>query len=389
MRFAPILAWSLILLVRVQAQEPPDTDAGPQEKPAPNQAITHYIQKEFWVPMLQAFPNGLDAIEVYADRPGKHPLVVLTHGTSDKEEDRRRVTPWAQLGQAMWFARRGYVAIVVARRGYGRSGGQRDGNSGGCSSRGGSFKDAGDASADDLRTIIKYGQGLPEVDPQTVVSMGISTGGFAQVALSSNPPKELKAAINFAGGRGGDGHEHNCDLHGLVDAFGDFGKGAKKHGNVPMLWIYAENDHWFTPAMARQFEAAYDKGGGTEQFVLAPPDRDEGHHLYSHISAWSDTVTAFLKANNLLPLGDEVLPAPQPPDVPPPAGLLDNGKEEWKRFLLDAPYKAFATNSQGAWGMRQAAFDQQIADSDAIDRCKKSPGGNTGCTVVARTPGLK
>ena len=247
-------------------------------------------RRRLWIPAPQSFPNGLDAIEVYANRPGRHPLVVLTHGTSDKEEERAHVTPWAQLGQAMWFARRGYVAIVVARRGYGRSGGQRDGNAGGCRTRGGSFKDAGDASADDLRAVIKYGQGLPEVDPGTVVSMGISTGGFAQVALSANPPPALKAAINFAGGRGGDGHEHNCDLGGLVGAYGAFGKAAHKHGDLPMLWIYAENDHWFTPAMARQFEAAYNKSGAAEQFVLAPPDRDEGHHLYSHISAWSDTV---------------------------------------------------------------------------------------------------
>ena len=375
--------------IYAQAQAPPEADTAPEEKAAPNQVGVHYLKKEFWVPMTLAFPNGLDAIEVYADRPGKHPLVVLTHGTSDKEEERRRVTPWAQLGQAMWFARRGYVAIVVTRRGYGRSGGQRDRNSGGCSSRGGSFKDAGDASADDLRTVIKYGQGLPEVDPQTVVSMGISTGGFAQVALSSEPPRQLKAAINFAGGRGADGHEHNCDLYGLTGAFGDFGKGAKKHGNLPMLWIYAENDHWFTPAMAKQFEAAYVKGGGTEQFVLAPPDRDEGHPLYAHISAWSDTVKAFLKAHNLLPLGDQVLPAPQPPNVPAPAGLSDKGQEAWRRFLLGAPYLAFATNGQGAWGMAQAAFDQPLADSDALDRCKKSPGGNNGCAVVARTPGLK
>ena len=336
-----------------------------------------------------AFPNGLDALEVYANRPGKHPLVVLTHGTSDKEEERAHVTPWAQLGQAMWFARRGYVAIVVARRGYGRSGGQRDGNAGGCGNRGGSFKDAGDASADDLRAVIKYGQGLPEVDPETVVSIGISTGGFAQVALSANPPPALKAAINFAGGRGSDGHEHNCNIGGLVDAYASFGKSAHKHGDLPMLWVYSENDHWFTPAMAKEFEAAYNKSGASEQFVLAPPDRDEGHHLYSHISAWSDTVNAFLKAHNLLPLGDEVLPAPQSPNVPEPAGLHDQGEQAWKQYLLAAPFKAFATNGQGAWGTAHASFDQLIADGEAIDRCKKAAAAVGSCTIVARTPGVK
>ncbi len=383
------LVSSLVLVSAAEAQNPADTEPEPQEPAPANAVVVHYIQKELFIPAPQAFPNGLDALEVYADRPGRHPLVVLTHGTSDKEEERAHVTPWAQLGQAMWFARRGYLAIVVARRGYGRSGGQRDGNAGGCRAQGGSFKDAGDASADDLRAVIKYGQGLPEVDPETVVSIGISTGGFAQVALSADPPPALKAAINFAGGRGGDGHEHNCNITGLVDAYALFGKSAHKHGDLPMLWIYSENDHWFTPGMAQKFETAYNKSGASEQFVLAPPDRDEGHHLYSHISAWSDTVNAFLKSHNLLPLGNDLLPAPQPPIVPGPAGLHDQGEQAWKQYLLGAPFKAFATNGEGAWGAAHAAFDQQIADGDAIDRCKKAASGAGTCAIVARTPGVK
>ncbi len=384
-----VFAWASIFTSAGHGQNPTDTEPEPVEQATPNEVVIHYIQKEMFIPAPLAFPNGLDAIEVYADRPGRHPLVVLTHGTSDKEEERARVTPWAQLGQAMWFARRGYVAIVVARRGYGRSGGERDGNAGGCHARGGSFQDAGEAGADDLRAVIKFGQGLPEVDPETVVSIGISTGGFAQVALSANPPPALKAAINFAGGRGSDGHEHNCDLTGLVGAFGDFGKVAHKHGDLPMLWIYAQNDHWFTPTMAQRFEAAYNKSGAAEQFILAPPDRDEGHHLYSHISAWSNTVQAFLKAHNLLPLGDETLPAPQPPNVPAPAGLHDEGGQAWKQYLLDAPFKSFASNGRGAWGAAHATFDQQIADGDAIDRCKKAAAGDGNCAIVARTPGVK
>jgi dienelactone hydrolase len=384
-----LLAVGTLPIAAGLAQNPSEAEPEPQEATAPNAAVVHYIQKEMLIPDPVAFPNGLDAIEVHADIPGRHPLVVLTHGTSDKEEERAHVTPWAQLNQAMWFARRGYVAIVVTRRGYGHSGGVRDGTSGGCSSRGGGFKEAGDSSADDLRTVIKFGQGLPEVDPNTVVSIGISTGGFAQVALSSNPPPGLKAAIDFAGGRGSDGHEHNCNITGLIDAYVSFGKSAHKHGDLPMLWIYSENDHYFTPAMAKEFQTAYNKSGASEQFILAPPDRDEGHHLYSDISAWSDTVQAFLKAHNLLPLGDDVLPAPQAPSVPAPAGLHDQSLQAWNRFLLGAPYKTFASNGQGAWGSAQAAFDQQIADGEAIDRCKKAAAGAGDCSIVARTPGLK
>jgi hypothetical protein len=227
------------------------------------------------------------------------------------------------------------------------------------------------------------------VDADTIVSAGVSTGGFAQVALSADPPKGLKAAISFAGGRGGDGHEHNCNLSGVIDAFHDFGKAAQKHGDLPMLWIYSENDHWFSPAMAQQFDAAYKKGGGNNQLVMAPPDGDDGHHLYGHVAAWSDTVTAFLKTRNLLPLGDTLLPAPAPPDVPMPAPLADKDKDVWKRFLLAPPYKTLVVNESGEVFLFAAGFDQSLADDGAMDRCKKAPGGSKHCTIIARTPGAK
>lgn len=384
----PVSFLLLLVSVSVVARGQESADDGGQPNEASQQAKVHYIQKEMRVLAPEAFPLGLDVVEVYAERPGAHPLVLLTHGTSDKEEERRQVTPWSQMGQAMWFARRGYVAFVVTRSGYGRSGGERDTNGGGCG-RNGSFEHAGEASATDLRAVVKFAAGLPEVDGATVVSAGVSTGGFAQVALAADPPKGLRTVINFAGGRGGDGHEHICDLGGLVGAFGDFGRGARKHGALPTLWIYAENDHWFTPAMARQFEAAYTKNGGVEQFVLAPPIGDDGHHLYGHVSAWSATVDEFLKAQNLLPLNGMVLPAPEPPNVPPPSGLGDNGQEAWKRFLLGAPFRAFATNGQQAYGFAGGAFDQVTADAQAVERCKKAAGSAASCAVVARTPGAK
>jgi hypothetical protein len=156
-----------------------------------------------------------------------------------------------------------------------------------------------------------------------------------------------------------------------------------------MLWIYAQNDHWFPPAMAQQFDAAYKKGGGTEQFVAAPPDGEDGHHLYMHVAAWSDTVTAFLKAQNLLPLGDTVLPAPEPPNVPMPAALGDKDKEVWRRFLLAPPFKTLVANERGQLSIYAAGFDQSLADSEAMDRCKKAFGGSKYCSIIAKTPGVK
>ncbi len=39
-------------------------------------------ETETRIPWTQAEPNGLSALLVYADLPGNHPLVVITHGTS-------------------------------------------------------------------------------------------------------------------------------------------------------------------------------------------------------------------------------------------------------------------------------------------------------------------
>jgi dienelactone hydrolase len=396
MRTVVILAMVLMLggAVNAVSQEvnrpaSENPNAGSAQAMSHPPVLARYVEKEMFVPAQGAFPNGLDVLEVYADMPGRHPLVILTHGTSNDEQERMHVTPWSQLGQSMWFARRGYVAFVVVRKGYGRSGGERDSSHGGCRARNGSFEEAGEASAEDLKAVIRFAQKLPEVDGETVVSAGVSTGGFAQAALVADPPKQLKAAISFAGGRGGDGHEHNCDVDGVIAAFGSFGKGARKHGQVPMLWIYSENDHWFPPAMAQKFEAAYAKGGGVEQFILAPAYREDGHHLYRDPSAWSATVDDFLRAHNLLPLGDVVLPGPDAPKVPAPAGLTDQGQEAWKRYLLGGPFKAFAVSGQGQWGLAQGAFDQGIADSEAMDRCRQAASGAGSCAIVARTPGAK
>ena len=139
--------------------------------------------------------------------------------------------------------------------------------------------------------------------------------------------------------------------------------------------------------MAEQFEEAYTKSGAANQFVMAPPDGDDGHHLYAHVAAWSDTVDAFLKAHALLPLGDTVLPAPQAPNLPMPGSLQAKDEDTWKRFLLAPPYKALALDESGKLWIGAAGFDQNLADESAKDRCKKA--GSKSCEIIARTPGVK
>jgi dienelactone hydrolase len=361
----------------------------------------HYkmLEKEMFVPAPMAFPFGLDVLEVYITTPGKHPLAVLSHGRPEDWQERAHITAWEQIQQAQWFARRGYVAMVVVRSGFGRSGGLQDSGYGravggqddtysGCTAGYSSFLDTGDATAQDLRAVMKYAQGLPEVDPATIVGVGTSVAGFAQVSLSADPPPGLKAAINFSGGVGSDEGGHSCNLPVVVDSFRSLGKGARKHGNLPMLWIYAQNDRRFPPYMAQQFDAAYKKAGGVDQFVMAPPDGEDGHYIYMDVSAWSDTVEAFLKARNLLPLGDTVQPPADPPNVPMPAALKEKDAEMWSSFLLAPPYKTLIADENSTLMIAAGAFNQLLADRDANQLCKKGAQRNR-CTIVARTPGVK
>jgi len=344
----------------------------------PVPAGAQYVEHELRVPVPGSGAAGLDVLEVYVNTPGKHPLALLTHGTSNSADERKEVTPWAYLQQAVWFAQRGYVSLVIVRRGYGNSGGEMDGTHGGCNN--GNFEDTGEAAADDLRNAVAYAQrSMPEVDATHMISSGVSTGGFTQVALTANPPHGLEAAISFAGGRGGDGNGHLCNESGFESALHYFGK----HSHTPMLWIYAENDKWFPPNFAKKFLAAFQSGGGTAEFVLAPPFSDDGHHLYSDPRAWSDTVEHYLGEHGLLP----VSPAYPPPAVPkadPPAGLGAHGLDAFQRYLTLGRFKAFATNGESYYGTASGQFTQELADQHALKSCNDVRRGGGACYIAYR-----
>ncbi|MGO9336845.1 MAG: dienelactone hydrolase family protein [Terracidiphilus sp.] len=335
----------------------------------------HYVEREIRIPWVQAGPGGLDALLVYADLPGKHPLVVLTHGSSRKTEEHAEVSSWQELPQALWFARRGWVALVVVRRGYGTSGGDPDSNHAGhCPAT--DYEEASRYSAEDLRIAIDFARSLPQVDASRIVAAGVSTGGLATVALTAKAPPGLVAAINFAGGRGSKADHDVCNPGDLISAYRDLGKTSR----TPMLWIYAQNDKFFWPELAQKFDEAFRSKGGQDQFVLAPAVGEDGHSLFRHVSAWSDTVDAFLKARNLTPL-PELLPEVKAPDVPPPAGLSEAGLQAFQSYLLLGPHKAFAT-AQHAFGYSTANLNMEDARKKALENCRKTSRVGEACAVV-------
>jgi dienelactone hydrolase len=308
----------------------------------------------------------LDAVVVRLNDEERHPLAVINHGTPRNPSDRKDISPRNFISQAREFARRGWVAVAFTRRGYGKSeGGYAEGN-GTCGSA--IYEPAGRASADDVREVIRLMSERPYVDATRIISVGRSAGGFATVALAADPPPGLVAAISFAGGRGSSSPDAPvCNEDNLDAAFATFGKTSR----IPMLWVYAENDHYFGPAAAGRFYAAFTGAGGKAKFIAASAFGDDGHGLFSRagIPIWSQYVDAFLEEQTLklvnqpLPIDDTNLAFPE--------GLSERGKVAFLDFL-DAPaHKAFVLSDDGFFGWRSGRNKGEDAVEEATERCKQ------------------
>jgi len=326
-----------------------------------------YIREEIRVPLPSAGSHGLEALLVRSNEPGRYPLALITHGSPRSPTDRPNMSPLAMLPQAVEFARRGWAAVVLMRRGYGSSGGGWAEDYGACAHP--NYVAAGAASAADLHAAIASLGSRPDIDTSRVIGVGVSAGGFATVALAADPPAGLVAAINFAGGRGSL-HEHEvCRVGRLVDAYRFFGKRAR----IPMLWVYAENDHFFAPQLAKKFKEAFTGGGANVEFISAPAFGSDGHNLFSPggISAWSGLVDAFLQRQGLVMRKTPLPPVPRPA-LAAPAMLSTNGRKAFETYLMSPPHKAFALSRDGHFGWQSGQRTTELASGGALKFCRQS-----------------
>lgn len=307
---------------------------------------------------------ALEALVVRPDDGRRHPLVVISHGAPRKAEDRIGMHARGQLSKAREFARRGWVAVAVMRRGYGNSEGEYAESSGRCDSP--DYEKSGRTSADDIRQTIAQMAKKSYVDASKVLAVGQSAGGFATVALTADPPPGLVAAISFAGGRGSTKPDQVCTEARLVEAFRTFGRASR----VPMLWVYTQNDHFFGPSLARRFHGAFTEAGGRAQFIAAPDFGTDGHYLFSTKGAplWTRHVEQFLAAQGLTQF-ERPLPPRDEAAIAYPRGLSDNGRAAFVKYLDGATHKAFVMSSTGAFGWRTGRKDADEAVREATEFC--------------------
>lgn len=308
----------------------------------------------------------LEALLVRPSDPGRYPLALIAHGSPRSGAERPEMTPLAMLPQALEFARRGWAAVVVMRRGYGSSDGGWAESFGPCADP--NYAAAGTAAAADLKAAVSFLSRRPDIDASRVLGVGVSAGGFASVALTADPPAGLVAAISFAGGRGSLQDGQDCQASKLVEAYRVFGKTAR----VPMLWVYAANDHFFGPELAQELRTAYTDGSGKVDFISAPAFGSDGHGLFSPtgIPVWSAYVDKFLARQNLV-MRKTLLPVPRA-TLTAPAILSTNGREAFETYLVNGPHKAFAVAADGHFGWKTGARTAEVAKAGALNFCQQS-----------------
>ena len=241
---------------------------------------------------LKAASGGME-IPIYLHMPagaGPFPLLVMSHGSPRDAGRRSRLGPQTLSAQADEYARSGVAVAVPIRRGYGGNGPWAE-NYGGCGA--GNYTSAGLASAQDIRAALAVATAQAGIDAARVALIGVSAGGFGSVAAGG--AGGIRGVVNFAGGRGSRGPNDVCQEEKLVAAMGRFGAASR----LPQLWIYAENDKFFGPQLARRMYDAFTKSGGRATFIAAPSHGFDGHE-YFYSGSWRATVDPFLKRIGVL-----------------------------------------------------------------------------------------
>ena len=224
---------------------------------------------------------------------GRLPVALIAHGKP--ATDGRMLDDRASqyIRQARDLARRGYLAVVTMRRGYGASDGPPP-VSLSCASP--SLLDRFASEADDLQaTLVAIGKRL-DADPARMIAIGVSAGGAAVAALSARNPPGLVGVINVSGGL----RFQSCPKEdALVAAFKEYGSKSR----VPQLWLYAKNDSFFPSALVERMQSAFLDGGGDLKLVMFDADeRYDGHAIFQNANGrgkWLPQMDAFLRFHKL------------------------------------------------------------------------------------------
>jgi pimeloyl-ACP methyl ester carboxylesterase len=144
----------------------------------------------------------------------------------------------------------------------------------------------------------------PWVDPARITIAGQSRGGGLSVIYAARHPDKVVGVINFSGGWWGE-YESKYEPETLGaeerqprELLAATGTTAR----VPELWLYADNDMFFSLRYARKIFDPFRVNGGTGDFLafgkvsgVPSSTTGNGHALFEHVGMWESSVAAYLR----------------------------------------------------------------------------------------------
>ena len=362
MRFIALLSWLACLAASAQEVAPPlQADIHEAIVRVPSKVQDAYGKEVSGEQLVTTFrPDG----------PGPFPLVVISHGrNSEKRFEYKRQR---YESAARFFVRKGFAVAVPLRLGYGELSSLGDPeDSVNCGAP--RYEVATQAAAQEIVDVARFMVVQPDINARQIVLVGVSVGGISTMAATSLHMPGQVAAINFAGGHGGNPDlrpGEPCRPETLRRLCGEWGAlNAKVEPPTPTLWIYAQNDHYFAPKYARRWAEAYVQAGGLADLRVLPPHGEDGHKLFATGNdVWQPIVDDFLKQQGFDQAGHLQAPAPVGP-LPDEASLPQRQREALKKFLTVKLPRALAFSDDGHWGY--ATGDDVL--SKALAFCQRRP----------------
>ena len=210
--------------------------------------------------------------------PGDGPfrLALIAHASTQNPLRRAQMPQSEYRALAAFLVARGFAVLVPERPGHGATGGRYLEEQGDCD--GADYSHAGRATAEAIGAALNYLRGQSFVRQDGAVILGHSAGAWGALALAGEKVNGVSAIIAFAAGRGGHANDvpnQVCARHSLLATAAEFGKGAR----MPVTWLVAANDSYFSPKLSRQLSDAFRSGGGSVDFHVLAASGGEGHWL--------------------------------------------------------------------------------------------------------------
>ena len=239
-------------------------------------------------------PVSLEVVVFRPFGPGPFPALTFHHGSTGTGTDPSLFTlTFTSETVARFFTERGYLVAFPQRRGRGRSDGLYDEGF----APGRTAYSCVQATAlagleralQDAEVSVAYVAGRPDVDASRLVGGGISRGGLLAVAHAGRRPDLFGGVVNFVGGWLGEG----CGDAAAVNRAG-FLAGAAF--DPPTLWLYGENDSFYSLAYSRgHFDAFVAQGGQGLFFTYTRAPGLDGHFIINDPALWAADLDAYLE----------------------------------------------------------------------------------------------